>query len=62
MLGPNTANDVSFLRRVVADIDAKELTRLRDVAASVLASRGFTDVSDVLGGFEAWRAETADAA
>jgi rhodanese-related sulfurtransferase len=28
------------------------------VAASVLASRGFTDVSDVLGGFEAWRAET----
>jgi hydroxyacylglutathione hydrolase len=32
------------------------------VAASVLASRGFTDVSDVLGGFEAWRAETADAA
>jgi glyoxylase-like metal-dependent hydrolase (beta-lactamase superfamily II)/rhodanese-related sulfurtransferase len=32
------------------------------VAASVLASRGFSDVSDVLGGFEAWRAETADAA
>jgi polyhydroxybutyrate depolymerase len=25
VLGPNTANDVSFLRRVVADIDAKEL-------------------------------------
>jgi glyoxylase-like metal-dependent hydrolase (beta-lactamase superfamily II)/rhodanese-related sulfurtransferase len=32
------------------------------VAASVLASRGFHDVSDVLGGFEAWRAETAHAA
>ncbi len=32
------------------------------VAASVLAGHGFTDVSDVLGGFEAWRAETADAA
>jgi glyoxylase-like metal-dependent hydrolase (beta-lactamase superfamily II)/rhodanese-related sulfurtransferase len=32
------------------------------VAASVLASKGFADVSDVLGGFEAWRAETVDAA
>jgi glyoxylase-like metal-dependent hydrolase (beta-lactamase superfamily II)/rhodanese-related sulfurtransferase len=27
------------------------------VAASMLTSRGFTDVSDVLGGFDAWRAE-----
>jgi len=32
------------------------------VAASVLAGRGFTDVSDVLGGYEAWRAESANAA
>ncbi len=29
------------------------------VAASVLTTRGFTDVSDVLGGFEAWRHEVA---
>ncbi len=32
------------------------------VASSVLESHGFEDVSDVLGGFEAWRAETRDAA
>jgi hydroxyacylglutathione hydrolase len=30
------------------------------VGASVLASRGFTDVSDLLGGFEAWKLEHAD--
>jgi len=28
------------------------------VAASVLVAHGFSDVSDVLGGYEAWRAET----
>jgi len=32
------------------------------VGASVLAAHGFGDVSDVLGGYEAWRAETAGAA
>jgi rhodanese-related sulfurtransferase len=29
------------------------------VAASVLASHGFADVSDVLGGYDAWSVETA---
>ena len=29
------------------------------VAVSLLATHGFTDVSDVLGGFEAWRTEVA---
>jgi hydroxyacylglutathione hydrolase len=32
------------------------------VAASVLAAHGFVDVSDLLGGYEAWRAESVDAA
>ncbi|MCJ7671184.1 MAG: MBL fold metallo-hydrolase [Acidimicrobiia bacterium] len=31
------------------------------IGASVLAARGFADVSDLLGGFEAWRVETAGA-
>jgi glyoxylase-like metal-dependent hydrolase (beta-lactamase superfamily II)/rhodanese-related sulfurtransferase len=31
------------------------------IGASVLAARGFVDVSDLLGGFEAWRTEVAGA-
>jgi glyoxylase-like metal-dependent hydrolase (beta-lactamase superfamily II)/rhodanese-related sulfurtransferase len=31
------------------------------IGASVLAGRGFADVSDLLGGFEAWKAETTGA-
>jgi rhodanese-related sulfurtransferase len=31
------------------------------IGASVLAARGFVDVSDLLGGFEAWKAEVAGA-
>jgi rhodanese-related sulfurtransferase len=31
------------------------------IGASVLAARGFVDVSDLLGGFEAWKTEVAGA-
>ncbi|HEU5302390.1 MAG TPA: MBL fold metallo-hydrolase [Acidimicrobiia bacterium] len=54
------------LLEVIADLDPGAPTIVycagggrSAVGASVLATRGFTDVSDVLGGFEAWRHEVA---
>ena len=54
------------LARAIAELDRAAPTVVycaggarSAVAASLLATNGFTDVSDVLGGFEAWRTEVA---
>lgn len=58
-----TARELETRRRDLPNLQVLDVRNPGEVAigASVLAARGFADVSDLLGGFEAWKTETTGA-